>query len=232
MASFNMSSLFGGFGSSSGFGSINFSDYAAIRNGSYHRMLKSYYAQQKDTQTKKNNKTTNNNTTTRWNDYSDSTGLKRMKTEASSLKSAAEAVGKSDLWKQTDGKYDMDKITSAIKDFAKQYNNTLDQEGKVSSNEVSRQTGFMKSMTNTMSDALSKVGVTVGSDGKLSVDEEKLKSADIKNVKSLFSGSYSYASQIAGKAAGIASAAVRSTSLYSNTGSWSTSAYSSYSWWT
>lgn len=232
MTGFNISSLFGGFGVGSGFGSINFSDYAAIRNGSYRRMLKTYYAQQKNTQTERNDRTAARNKTAGWDDYNDSTGLKRMRTEASSLKSAAEACGKSDLWKSTDGKYNTDKITSAIKDFAKKYNNTLEQEEKVSSKDVSRQTGFMKSMTNTMSDALSKVGVTVGSDGKLSVDEEKLKSADMNNVKSLFSGSYSYASQIAGKAGGIASAALRNTGLYSNTGSWANSAYGSYNWWT
>ena len=44
---FNISSMFGGFGSNNSLGSFNFSDYASIKNGSYGKLMKSYYAEQK-----------------------------------------------------------------------------------------------------------------------------------------------------------------------------------------
>ena len=89
----------------------------------------------------------------------------------------------------------------------------------------------MKNMTETMKKSLSSVGVSVGTDGKLTVDEEAFKKADMKNVKALFSGDYSYASQIAQKASGITSAAVRNSSLYSGTGSYANAIPGMYDDW-
>ena len=83
------------------------------------------------------------------------------------------------------------------------------------------QTGFMKSLTSTMSKALSKIGVSVSEDGSLSVDEDVLKNANTKDVKSLLSGKYSYASQVADKASAISSAAARSAGTYTQNGTWS-----------
>ena len=62
-----------------------------------------------------------------------------------------------------------------------------------------------------------------GADVRLSVDEEALKKADAKDVKALFSGNHSYASQIANNASAIGSAAVRSSSMYSSNGTLSSS---------
>lgn len=213
MANFNISSLFGGLNTGA-FSSINFSDYASIKNGSYKKLLKSYYGQQKPASTSKTDTTTKKKKT----ETTDNTGLTKMKTEAGELKKAAEAFNKDDLWKQTDGKYDMDKILSAIKKFASEYNDVIDQSAKVSSKEVSQQTGFMTSMSKTMSGSLEKIGVKFGDDGKMSIDEETLKKADAKDLKAMFSGSYSYASQIAQKASAISSAALRSFSIYSSNG--------------
>ena len=55
---FDISSLFGGFNSNSTFGSFNFSDYASIKNGSYRKLVQSYYAKDKvDTKKSKTEKT-------------------------------------------------------------------------------------------------------------------------------------------------------------------------------
>ena len=216
MAGFNISSFFNN--SKGGFGSINFSDYSLIKSGSYKKLMKSYYSQQKET-TPKADKTTKKKTT----EVKDTTGLSKMKSEADGLKAATEAFNKDDLWKQKDGAYDQDKVVSAVKKFASEYNDVLTQSSKVSSKDVTQQTGYMMSMTKTMSGSLSKVGVTVGADGKLSVDEEALKKADAKDVKALFSGSHSYVSQITNNASAIGSAAVRSSSMYSGNGTISSS---------
>ena len=66
----NASALFSSMNSlSSG---INFGDYNAIRNGSYRKLLKAYYADEKTT-------TSKGNTTTKKDDYTtDRTGLSLM----------------------------------------------------------------------------------------------------------------------------------------------------------
>lgn len=226
MAFFDISSFFGN-SSTNSFSSFNFADYASIRNGSYGKLLKSYYSQVKQTTTTKSDTDTKTDKTT----DTDNTGLSKMKKEADGLKSAADKLTSDDMWKKTNGEYDMDKIASAVKSFANEYNDVIDQSAKVGTKDVTMQTGFMTSMTKTMSNALSKVGVTVGADGKLSVNEDTLKSADAKDVKSLFSGDYSYAGQISQKASAISSAAVRNSSLYTSSGLLSSVLQGSYNSW-
>lgn len=214
MMNYNIATLFGGMKTGS-FSAINFSNYASIKNGSYKKLVKSYYSQQADSPIKTNNKTEKKETL---KTNSDSSGLAKMKTEADELKSATKDLENPDLWKQKNGSYDKEKIVDAIKKFAKEYNGTIDQSSKVTSKDVTQQTGYMKSMTNTMSKVLSNVGVNVECDGKLTVNEDALKNADIKDLKATFSGSYSYASQIEKNAGAISSAATRNASLYSSAG--------------
>ena len=112
---FDISSFFQNNASNNLFGSINLSDYASIRNGSYGKLMKSYYAEQKKG-------TVDNSSVTGRTDKKepvDTTGLSAMKQKADGLKNAAEALNKVELWKQTDGSYDMDRIVSAVKDFVK-----------------------------------------------------------------------------------------------------------------
>lgn len=225
MAGFNISSFFNN-SKSGGFGSINFSDYSLIKSGSYKKLMKSYYSQQKET-TPKADKTTKKKTT----EVKDTTGLSKMKSEADGLKTATEAFNNDELWKQKDGEYDQDKVASAVKKFASEYNDVLTQSSKVNSKDVTQQTGYMMSMTKTMSGSLSKIGVTVGADGKLSVDEDALKKADAKDVKALFSGNHSYVSQITNNASAIGSAAVRSSSMYSSNGTLSSSISNMFDKW-
>lgn len=220
MFNFNLSSLFGGSGSS-GLGSFNFSDYNMIRKGTYRKLMKAYYAKDKTTKSSKTDQTSVQKAAAK--DTKDTTGLSKMKSQADSLKNAAQAFDKSNLFKQENGAYDTDKIAKAVNDFVNQYNSTIEQSGKVISKDVVQQTNYMKSMTNTMTTALSKTGITVGTDGKLSLSEDTLKAADMKDVKALFSGSHSYAADIANKAAAVGSAAMRSASTYTSSGSLSSS---------
>lgn len=230
MMNFDFSSIFGG--SKGGMGGFNFGDYSLIRSGSYKKMMKSYYSQVEEP-SKQKSKTEKADKAEKKKklDSIDNTGLSKMKSEADDLKVATEAFSKDDLWQQKEGEYDKDKIASAVKKIANEYNDVLNQSSKVSSKDVAQQTGFMKSMTKTMSGSLSKVGVTVGADGKLTVDEESLKKADMKDVKALFSGAHSYASQIANNASAIGSAAVRSSSMYSSDGTMSSSINNMFNKW-
>lgn len=210
----HISTLFNSLNKDNAFGSFNLSDYASLKNGSYKKLVKSYYAEQKKTpdtdkvSSNKNDKTQN----------VDKTGMSQMKVQADSLKTAVAALGKDDLWKQTDGKYDMDKITNAVKSFVNGYNAAISQADKVKSKEIAQDVKFMDSMTSTMSKALSKIGITVGFDGKMSLDEDSLKKANVSNIKSLFTGTVSYGSQIEGKAGDISRDAVMNSSLYGSNG--------------
>lgn len=218
--SYNISTLFGNLNNSSSsgnlFNSINLSDYYSIKKGSYGKLLKTYYTDQKTSDSSSSTKKTN---TTTSKDV-DKTGMTQMKKNADELKSAAASLSSSELWKQSAGSYDTDKIVSAVKDFAQEYNNAITQASKVSTTNtsVSSAVGYMKSMTTTMTKALSNIGITVGTDGKLSVDEEKLKNAKMNDVKALMSGNSSYAGQIADKASEISRAALMSSSIYDSTG--------------
>ncbi len=210
-----LNSLGSGKDGSTGF---DFAGYASIKNGSYGKLVKSYYAEQTGAagKTASEVKSTSNAKTakTTKKEDSDTTGLSQMKKDAQQLKTSAEKLSSDDMWKKTDGKLDMSKVASAVKDFAADYNKVIDQAGKVSSKEIGQDMKFMTSMTDTFTKVLAKVGVSVGSDGKLSVDEEKLAKADEATVQSLFKGNATYGSQIADKASAIARDADMNSSIY------------------
>ena len=139
MAYFDISSFFGNT-KTNHMNSFNFSDYSAIKNGSYGKLLKSYYASvKKDSTVSKNDKETNKNKLLN----TDSAGLSKMKKEADGLKTKAAALNEDELWEKKNGEYDMGKITSAVKSFANEYNDVIDQSQKVGSKDVTMQTGFM-----------------------------------------------------------------------------------------
>ena len=225
----NISALFNSLNSNNSMG-FNFADYAAIKNGSYGKLVKAYYAEDKadSTSTAKAVKASTSNTAKTSKADVDTTGLNQMKKEADKLKLSAEALNSDELWEKKDGKADMTKIAGAVKDFAANYNNVIDQASKVSSKEVAQDVKFMTGMTDTFSKVLGKIGVTVGADGKMAVDEEAVKNADFATVKSLFSGNATYGSQIADKAANIKSDADLGTSLYGSDASVSSAISSVY----
>ena len=215
----NISSLFNSLntnGNSGVSGSVDLASYAAIKNGSYGKLVKAYYSEgSKSTDTAKASSASGKTASAKSKaEDTDKTGLTQLKKDADELKSSAEALVSEDLWKTTGGKYDTDKIAGAVKDFVSDYNKVLEQSSKVSSKEVSQDVKFMTGMTGTFTKILGKAGITVGEDGKMSVDEEALKKADVATVKSLFAGSGTYGSQIADKANGISRDSQMSTSLY------------------
>lgn len=210
---FNSTSKSGGM-----FSSFNFGDYAAIRNGSYKMLAKKQFANVKRTDSTDGTSTTNKRKVTK-SDIAAETSNK-IKSSVDSLKKSVNALNDKDLWKQTNGAYDTDKITKAIKDFASSYNGVVDQVDDSKSTAVTSSARWMNSLTNTMKTSLEKVGVKLGDDNKLTVDEETLKNADMKAVKAMFNGAYSYANQTAEKASSVASASQRDTSMYTSAGSY------------
>ena len=213
----NYSFLFNNYGSGKNtnmFSAFNIADFEAVKNGSYMKLAKKQFANSKASDTAATNKGKYTKT-----DIA-AKASNEIKASVDSLKKSVDALNNKDLWKQTNGAYDTDKITKAIKDFASSYNGVVDQVEDSTSTAVASSARWMNSLSNTMKTSLEKVGVKLGDDNKLTVDEETLAKADMKAVKAMFNGAYSYANQAAEKASSVASASQRDTGMYTNTGSY------------
>lgn len=238
---FDYSALFGGGAPyiDNSMGGINVSDYAMIKNGSYGKLMKSYYAKQD---------------ADKLSQYGDSSqSLTLMRSKADSLQKSAEALGDASLYErkkftrkdEETGEeievedYDWDAITKAVKTFVDDYNAVVEQAGKSDTKNVLRDASRMTGITGSVSKLLSKIGITIGSGNKLEFDEEALKkkttlgksSVEMDNIptlKTLFSGYGSFADKIAQKAQGISRAAANAAakagsagSIYTRKGSYS-----------
>lgn len=189
-------------------GGFSLTDYASIKNGSYKKLLKSYYAQQDaDRLAQKGDS---------------SQKLTLLKSAADSLKKSADALNDSSLWekkkiKKKDEKtgeetevedYDWDAITKAVKSFVDDYNTLIEKAGDSNTKDVLRNTQWLTGIVESNSKLLEKIGISVlGKGNKLELDEEALRKADITTLKSLFTGYGSLTDKISGKAGKISSAA-------------------------
>ncbi|WP_310603505.1 flagellar filament capping protein FliD [Anaerosporobacter sp.] len=228
----------------------NIGQHASIRNGSYGKLLRSYYkadsSSNSDSSSALNSILNSNSSTVA------STTAKEVKEATDNLKKSALALstsGSKSLFekkdvtvtdektgeKTTTKQYDTDAIVKAVKAFAKDYNDTLSSVSDVTNKNVSRSLSYMTKQTKIYENSLSKLGITVDSDNKLTIDEEKLKKADMNTVKSLFNGSYSFASQVSQKASQLqqtTATASNNSYLYNKSGSYNfnnySSSYSSY----
>lgn len=242
MAGIDFSKFFGSSGSG-GMNSIYFSDYNQIRNGSYGKLLKSYYAKtapvksaSKTDTTAKTDKTSKEQGASKVykksTELNASTETAKMKNAADELKTSAESLANNGAWKKKNGTLDKDALLKSVKEVANDYNAVVIQNDKVAAKSVTNQTQYMKNASSTMSKALEKVGVTFDKDGKMSVNEDTFKKAEEKDLRAAFYGSHSYASQIASNATAIGSAAARNIATYGVDGNLSNYMNYSYNQWT
>ena len=213
--------LFGGTQAPTTGGGINLSDYAAIKNGSYGKLLKAYYAKQDAKKAVTAGDSVHKSIL--------------MKNGADALKKSAEALNNDALWEkkkikkkdETTGEeievedYDWDSITKAVKSFVKDYNDVVEQAGNSDSKDVLRNAVWLTGMTGATGKTLSKIGITIGKGNKLELDEETLKKSDISTLKTLFRGYNSFADKVSVKANGIMNAAARSIGTYKSNGKYS-----------
>lgn len=190
-----------------------YGDYSSIKNGSYGKLLKAYYAKQEKTY--------------KADEADDNKGVyTRVKSNASALAKDADALTSSSLYAKgsfkvtkkdgstEDSDYDLDNIYEKVSSFVKSYNSTVNSGASIDSGAVSTRTLSLVHLTSKNSNLLKSVGISISSDGNLSIDEDKFKSADINSIKSLFSGSGSYADTVANKANVISSLAANKLTSY------------------
>ncbi len=221
---YDVSALFSGSSNQSS-GNI-LTDYASIKNGSYGKLMKAYYARQKVQSASETGDSAQK--------------LTLMRSSTDSLKKSADALNNASLWekKKTTKKdeetgeeievedYDWDAITKAVKSFVTNYNAVVTQAGDFDNKNILRNAVWMTGTTNTYENLLAKVGISIGTGNKLELDENALKGADMGTLKSLFTGNGSLADKISQKASTLsnvaASAAVRANGIpYTSNGSYS-----------
>ena len=221
------------FGTSSGTGlsSNLLSDWSMIKNGTYYKLAKSYYA--KNTATSESAQI-----------KSEKSALSVAKGNASALKTAADALkttGTASVFNKktvTDEKtgaassqYDTEGIYKAVKSFVDSYNQVVEKNIDSDTVSVLRKTLNMVNVTKSNQSLLSQVGITMKDDNTLALDEDAFKKADMTVAKSLFNGSGSFAdriSQSAGELNTLAGNALSSIDrgTYKASGSFATSALS------
>ena len=187
-------------------GTFSLGDYAAIKNGSYKKLLKAYYAKQDAEKSTISSESMKNSSL--------------VKSSADALKKSANALNNEALWEKKED-YDWDAITKAVKSFVDDYNSLVKLAGNSDSKDVLRNAVWMTGMTESNDNLLSKAGITVGKGNQMELNEDILKKADISTLKTLFTGHNSLADKIATKANSISNAAARTSGTYRNNGTYS-----------
>lgn len=208
-------------------------DYASIKSGSYKKLLNSYYGSSSSNSTTSNavskiveNRTGKNLTSVKSNSdelsdaakalYSSGTDSVFTMKEVSSKDAVTGEVTKS-------RQYDRDAINKAVNTFVSEYNDVIEAVDNTDSSKVLRTGINMAKQTSAYSKSLAEVGITINYDNTLSVDKDKLASAQISDLKSLFNGVSSFAYQTSQKADQLGLAARQSSSastLYGSNGSY------------
>ena len=187
------------------------SDYAAIKNGSYTRMLKAYYAKL---------------STSEEDSSSSSSSVNKAGKDATTASSASSAYKSATALSKLDYSEDnKDKIYDSVSSFIKDYNSMIKNASNSSVSSVNKQADYLNNITYSQYKTLAAAGITMNSDRTLSINENTFKKANMSTIKTLFKGSNSFADQVSSKASQIyryASSGNSSVaSLYTGSGTYS-----------
>ena len=200
------SALLGGAGGGDGAGGMGslLSDYAAIKNGSYGKMMKTYYAKLEKQEAEESGKTGSNKA----GKIKDSASA----SAAASLYRSASALGSLNYDDRSEK--NIDKITDSVSTFVKDYNSLMKSAAKSENSTVQKQAESLYDTYYANYKLFSKIGITMNSDRTLSLDKDALKNTltDTEKghggtVKTLFSGVGSFADKAADRASQIYRAA-------------------------
>ena len=173
-------------------GSSFLMDYAMIKNGSYGKLMKAYYAENASDEVKSVANTAKGKSSSATSS-DDTKTIAKVKSATDELKESADKLlekGPKSVFAQDD----MEKVYSAVNDFVKDYNAVLDTMEDVNSISILSRARNMVQNTDVASDLLNKVGITVNEDNSLSVDKDTFMKADVGAVKNLFNttGAFAY----------------------------------------
>ena len=188
---------------------LNLSDYESIKNGSYTKLLKAYYAKNSESTDLKNTNKITDKVSEAVKEYTN------ISSDAVALQDSAEKLitrGSNSLFKETESnitnedgsvsekkEYDVSKIFSGINDFISKYNKFVKDAQNSSSANIVRMTKNLSSMVSSYSRSLSTIGITVNENNTLSIDEAKFKKSDMSTVRNLFNSNQSFAYAVSTK---------------------------------
>lgn len=233
--------LFGSLSSGSGSGSLgnlNFlSDYASIKNGSYGKLMKAYYAQSTSDEVSSiaGNKTNSASA-------DESKDLKNMQASTDSLKESADKLLSKALFEKKDvttkaedgttktaKDYDKEAIYKAVEELVDDYNAVLKASDNINTESILNKVTNLASSVVANESMLSKIGITVGKDSSLKIDKDVFMKSDMGSVKSLLHGNGSLSYRISAQSSLIdfaTSNEINRSNTYSANGTY-TSTYSS-----
>lgn len=190
------SSLLGGMSSGSSDllgGSTLLSDYASIKNGSYGKLMKSYYAKLAKEEDDSSSSS------------SSSSGTKKTNVKDSLSASAATTAQKAadKLSGMTMSEENKDEVYDAVSSFIKGYNDMMKNASKSENASVKRQADNLNDAMYTNFKLFAQIGITLNDDRTLSLNEDTFKKSNIGTVKALFSGIGSFADKVSSKASQI-----------------------------
>ncbi|MDE7321457.1 MAG: hypothetical protein K2N73_01790 [Lachnospiraceae bacterium] len=208
----NSNSLYGSNNSSTNLYSL-FSERNAIKNGTYKKLLKSYYSSlngNSDSTSSAGRRRGTNNIIDKLLQEKMYPTVSKETQEAnsnltsgiSSLKSSVSTLQSEKTYEDTEnGSTAAEKVVSAMKSYVTNYNNVVTAS---KSSTLTNKTAYVANMMSTTSKFekdLAEIGVNLKSDGTLQLDETKLKNADLSKVQKLFSTDniQSYGSTIASR---------------------------------
>ncbi len=198
--------------SSGGMGNLNFlSDYASIKNGSYAKLMKTYYGTGLNSSTvSADRKSNSSNVLDKILEEKKNPKVSKEAQEANaklttglaSLKTSVSTLQSSKTYTDTEnGQSAADKVVSAMKAYVTNYNDVV---SAAKGSTLSGKTAYVANMmSSTAANAgkLSEIGVTINANGTLDLNEAKLKAAGTSKVQELFSADniMSYGSTIASR---------------------------------
>lgn len=197
-------------------GSTLLSDYASIKNGSYGRMMKSYYAKQKASVDE--------------SEESSSSSSKVGKDSASSSSASKLYKSASALNNLDYSEENKDEIYDSVSTFIKDYNSMIKSASNSDVGAVSTTANTINNATYANYKLLAKAGITMNADRTLSLNETTFKKADVATLKTLFKGNNSFADRVASRASQVyryANNGSSAKSLYSGSGAYSSQSSSS-----
>ena len=133
--------------------------------------------------------------------------MKQIQTASESLKSSADQLtntGKDSVFSKS-----QDEIYKAVDSFVSNYNKLIEGSAKSASDSITKRVDTLKNMTESNQKLLGQAGITIGKDDTLTLDKDAFAKADANTVKTLFSGSYSYASRVSSQSSFIDFAATQ-----------------------
>ena len=114
------------------------------------------------------------------------TNVEKTAGAAANLNKSIEALSDTSIWNTDSKDYSSDSTYDAIANFVSSYNTLLSKTDSVGSTIKNTYGTKLNDLTDKNKEALEAIGITVESDGKLKIDSDKLKQADISEVKKIF----------------------------------------------